>query len=248
MQIHCTASPFLCIDNKRNTNMETLNLPKSVVIKEIIRYEDDVYILNAEAEFCNGWEFRSTPVYMRTDIRGLSEILRLENPSQARKVEDVVLNMLSIGEPPRFDIKEITGDYLLLRNCELVLRSTNGKKISENIHDLPQVVDVFAKVYAEPLQRYLNIEEEFSRDILEKVFSDFQKTFFLIDRGYHIDIASSMTQTNNPISAMIYNKIKQQLDPEEMISSPVAESNEDILEENYMFKELVNSKDEELPF
>ena len=228
--------------------METLNLPKSVVIKEIIRYEEDIYILKAEAEFCTGWEFRLTPVYMRTDIKALSEILRLENPSQARKIEEVVVNMLSIGEPPRFDIKEITGDYLLLCNCELVLLNVNGKTVSENIHDLPQVVDVFSKVYTEPLQRYLNIEEEFSRDILEKVFSDFQKTFFLMDRGYQVDIASAMTQTNNPVSAMIYNKIKQQLDPEETISSPIAQSREEILEENYMFKELTNTKNEELPF
>jgi hypothetical protein len=228
--------------------METLNLPKSVVIKEIIRYEEDIYIIKAEAEFCTGWEFRLTPVYMRADIKALSEILRLENPSQARKIEEVVLNMLSIGEPPRFDIKEITGDYLLLRNCELILRNTSGKTTSENIHDLSQVVDVFTKVYTEPLQRYLNIEEEFSRDILEKVFSDFQKTFFLMDRGYNVDIAAAMTQTNNPLSAMIYNKIKQQLDPEEIVASPVAQSREEILEENYMFKELVNAKSEELPF
>ncbi len=69
-----------------------------------------------------------------------------------------------------------------------------------------------------------------------------------MDRGYSIDTASAMTQTNNPVSAMIYNKIKQQLDPEETITSPVAQSREEILEENYMFKELVNVKNEELPF
>lgn len=228
--------------------METLNLPKSVVIKEIIRYEEDIYIIKAEAEFCMGWEYRLMPVCMRADIKALSEILRLENPGQTKKIEEVVLNMLSIGEPPRFDIKEITGDYLLLCNTELVLRNTSGKTVSEDIHDLPQIVDVFSKVYAEPLERYLNIEKEFSRDILEKVFSDFQKTFFLMDRGYSIDTASAMTQTNNPVSAMIYNKIKQQLDPEETITSPVAQSREEILEENYMFKELVNVKNEELPF
>jgi hypothetical protein len=228
--------------------METLNLPKSVVIKEIIRYEEDIYIIKAEAEFCMGWEFRPMPVYMRADIKALSEILRLENPGQTKKIEEVVLNMLSIGEPPRFDIKEITGDYLLLCNCELVLRNVSGKTVSEDLHDLPQIVDVFSKIYTEPLQRYLNIEKEFSRDILEKVFSDFQKTFFLMDRGYSVDTASAMTQTNNPVSAIIYNKIKQQLDPEEIISAPVAQSREEILEENYMFKELVNIKDEALPF
>jgi hypothetical protein len=228
--------------------METLSLPKSVLIKEIIRYDDDMYILNAEAEFCTGWGYSNTKLYMRADVKVLSEILRLENPAKARKIEDIVLNMLSFGEPPRIDIKELTGGYLLLCNSEIVLKNISGKSFSENVHDLSQIVDVFAKEYTEPLSNYLNLEKEFSSEILEKTFSDFQKTFFLINRGYHVDQASSMMQTNNPISAMIYHKIKQQLDPEEIIFSPVAKSHEDIIEENYIFEELVSVKNNDLPF
>ncbi len=228
--------------------METLHLPKSVLLKEIIRYGEDMYILNAEAAFCSGWEFRVTPVHIRADVKALSEILRLENPIQARKIEDILLNMLGFGEPPRIDIQELTGEYLLLSNSELVLRTTSEKMISENLHDLPQIVDVFAKVNTEPLAHFLNIEKEFSKEILEKTFTDFQKTFFLMERGYHVDAASAMTQTNNPISAMIYDKIKQQLDPEEVIFSVVAQRQEDILEENYSFKEFTDSINDMVPF
>lgn len=228
--------------------METLHLPKSVLLKEIIRYGEDMYILNAEAAFCSGWEFRVTPVHIRADVKALSEILRLENPIQARKIEDILLNMLGFGEPPRIDIQELTGEYLLLSNSELVLRTTSEKMISENLHDLPQIVDVFAKVNTEPLTHFLNIEKEFSKEILEKTFTDFQKTFFLMERGYHVDAASAMTQTNNPISAMIYDKIKQQLDPEEVIFSVVAQRQEDILEENYSFKEFTDSINDMVPF
>ena len=103
-------------------------------------------------------------------------------------------------------------------------------------------------LFRSPLDQFLNIEKEFSKEILEKTFLDFQKTFFLMERGYHVDAASAMTQTNNPISAMIYDKIKQQLDPEEIIFSVVAQSQEDILEENYSFKEVVNSKNDAVPF
>ena len=228
--------------------METLHLPKSVLLKEIIRYGEDMYILNAEAAFCSGWEFRVTPIHIRADVKALSEILRLENPIQARKIEDILLNMLGFGEPPRIDIQELTGEYLLLSNSELVLRTTSEKMISENLHDLPQIVDVFAKVNTEPLAHFLNIEKEFSKEILEKTFADFQKTFFLMERGYHVDAASNMTQTNNPISAMIYDKIKQQLDPEEVIFSVIAQSQEDILEENYNFKEFADSLNDRVPF
>ena len=229
--------------------METLSLPTSVLLKEIIRYEEDMYILNTETEICNGWDSTKANVFMRADVKALAEILRLENPAQARKIEDIVLNMLSIGEPPRIDIKELTGDYLLLSNCEIILKNISGKAFSENIHDLTQVVDVFPKFYSESLSNYLNIEKEFSKEILVKTFSDFQKTFYLIDRGYSFETASAMTQTNNPISAMIYQKIKQQLDPEELINTSfVSQSNEDIIEENYIFKELVNVKNNDLPF
>jgi hypothetical protein len=228
--------------------METLNLPKSVLIKEIIRYEEDMYILKAEAAFCNGWEFRNSSVYMRADVKALSEILRLENPVQCKKIEEVFLNMLSFGEPQRIDILELTGENLLLKNSELVLRAIGGTMVFENLHDMPQVVDVFAKPFIESLDRFLNIEKEFSKEILEKTFSDFQKAFFLMERGYHIDAASAMTQTNNPISAMIYDKIKQQLDPEEIIFSPEAEKQEDILEENYTIKKLVSSENIAVPF
>jgi hypothetical protein len=228
--------------------METLSLPKTVYIKEIIRYEDDLFILNAQAEFCKGWEYQSYPVFIRTDVRALAEILRLENPTQSTKIEDLLLNVLSFGEPPSIDIKALTGDYLQLRNSELVLRSTTGKTVSENIHDLPQIVDVFPKFYGEPLEKYFNLDREFSREILEKTFDDFQKTFFLIDRGYKAELAAALTQTNNPISAMIYHKIKEQLDPEEPIAPAVNKSEEEILEENYTFKELVASKNTELPF
>lgn len=228
--------------------METLHLPKSVLLKEIIRYGEDMYILNAEAAFCSGWEFRVTPVHIRADVKALSEILRLENPIQARKIEDILLNMLGFGEPPRIDIQELTGEYLLLSSSELVVRTTSEKMISENLHDLPQIVDVFAKVHTEPLAHFLNIEKEFSKEILEKIFVDFQKTFFLMERGYHLDAASAMTQTNNPISAMIYDKIKQQLDPEEVIFSVVAQRQEDILEENYSFKEFTDSINDMVPF
>ncbi len=228
--------------------MELLSLPKSVYIKEIIRYEDDLYILNATAEFCTGWDFQSSAIFIRTDVRALAEILRLENPSQSAKIEDLLLNVLSFGEPPCIDIKELTGNYLQLCNSEVVLRSTTGKKVSENVHDLPQVVDVFPRFSAEPLGKYLNLEKEFSREILEKTFFDFQKTFFLIDRGYKTDLAASLTYTNNPVSALIYHKIKEQLDPEETIVSPVGQSREDILEENYVFGEFQNTEDAELPF
>lgn len=228
--------------------METLNLPKSVQIKEVIRYEDDLYILNAQVEFCTGWEYQSCPVFIRTDVKALAEILRLEKATQADKIEDLLLNMLSFGEPPRIDIKALTGDYLQLCNSEIVLKSISGKKVSENIHDLPQIVDVFPKFSAEPLSQYLNLEKEFSKDILEKTFFDFQKTFFLVDRGYKADLAAALTYTNNPVSAMIYHKIKEQLDPEEMMASPVVKTEEEILEENYIFKEVVNTKNKELPF
>jgi hypothetical protein len=245
MQIYCIVRVFLCINKKRN--METLHLPKSVLLKEIIRYGEDMYILNAEAAFCSGWEFRVTPVHIRADVKALAEILRLENPAQTRKIEDILLNMLGFGEPPRIDIQELTGDFLLLRNCELVVRTTSEKMISENLHDLPQIVDVFAKPQIESLEHFLTIEKEFSKEILEKTFNDFQKMFFLMERGYHVDAASAMTQTNNPISAMIYEKIKQQLDPEEVIFS-VAQSREEILEENYSFQEFVDSKNDAVPF
>ena len=228
--------------------METLHLPKSVIIKEIIRYEEDMYILNAEATFCTGWEFRSTSLHIRSDVRALAEILRLENPAQTKPLEDILLNMLSFGEPPRIDIRELTGNFLALQNSELIIRTTTENMRSENLHDLPQIADVFAKFYTEPLDRFLNIEKEFSKEILEKTFTDFQKTFFLMERGYSIEAASAMTQTNNPISAMIYDKIKQQLDPEEVIFSVVAQSQEEILEENYNFKEVVNSKNDAVPF
>ncbi len=248
VQIYCIPTSFLCIKQKEIELMEILSLPKSILVKEIIRYEEDLFILNAEAEICTGWDFKSCPVFIRTDVRALGEILRLENPSQAAKIEDLLLNMLSFGEPPRIDIKALTGDYFQLRNTELVLRSDKGKKVSENIHDLPQIVDVFPKFHSEKLGSYLNLEKEFSKDILEKTFSDFQKTFYLIDRGYKVELAATLTQTNNPISSMIYNKIKEQLDPEETISSPVGQSQEDIIEENYMFKEFLNVKNTELPF
>lgn len=228
--------------------METLNLPKSVLIKEIIRYEEDMYILKAEAAFCSGWEFRNSSVYMRADVKALAEILRLENPAQTKKIEEVFLNMLSFGEPQRIDILELTGEYLLLKNSELVLRAIGGSITFEQVHDMPQVVDVFAKPFIEPLDRFLNIEKEFSKEILEKTFFDFQKAFFLMERGYHIDAASAMTQTNNPISAMIYDKIKQQLDPEEIIFSPEGETKEDILEENYTIEKLVSSENIAVPF
>jgi hypothetical protein len=228
--------------------MEIVSLPKSVHIKEIIRYEEDLFILNAEAEFCTGWEYQSCPIFIRTDVRALAEILRLENATQSTKIEDLLLNMLSFGEPPSIDIKALTGDYLLLRNTELVLKSMTGKKVSENIQDLPQIVDVFPKFHGELLSSYLNLEKEFSREILEKTFGDFQKTFFLIDRGYKPELAATLTQTNNPISALIYNKIKDQLDPEETITSPVAKSQEEILEENYTFKEFATLRNTELPF
>jgi hypothetical protein len=129
-----------------------------------------------------------------------------------------------------------------------VLRSTTSKKVSENIHDLPQVVDVFPTFHADRLDRYLNLAQEFSREILEKTFANFQKSFYLIDRGYSSEMAGSMTQTNNPISVLIYQKIKQQVDPEETTSNPVAQSQEEILEENYCFQELVNVKNTLLPF
>lgn len=247
VQIHCSPPPFLCI-NKKEIEMETLSLPKSVHIKEIIRYEDDLFILNAQAEFCTGWEYQSYPVFIRTDVRALAEILRLENPTQSTKIEDLLLNVLSFGEPPSIDIKALTGDYLQLCNTELVLRSTTGKAVSENIHDLPQIVDVFPKFHGESLTKYFNLEQEFSKEILEKTFLDFQKTFFLIDRGYKADLAATLTHTNNPISALIYNKIKEQLEPEEIIFTPVSKSEEEILEENYTFKEFAAIKNTELPF
>lgn len=249
MQIYCIVSSFICI-NKR-TKMETLNLPKSVLIKEIIRYEEDMFILKAEAVFCSGWEFKTTSIYMRADVKALAEILRLENPTQTRKIEEVFLSMLNIGEPQRIDILELTGDYLALRNSELVLRTIGGTIIFEHLHDMPQVVDVFAKFSTEPLDRFLDIEKEFSKEILEKTFNDFQKTFFLMERGYHVDAASAMTQTNNPISALIYDKIKSQLEPEETVvasSVPVAQSQEEILEENYSFNELISSRNDAVPF
>ncbi len=228
--------------------METLSLPKSVLIKEIIRYEEDMYILNAEAEFCTGWEYSTSSIYIRTDVKALAELLRLENPILSGKIEDVLLSMLSFGEPSRIDIKQLTGDYLLLCNSELVLSTTGDKKTSESIHDLAQIVDVFAKFHTEPLGLYLNIEKEFSKEILERNFNDFQKAFFLINRGYNATVAAELTQTNNPVSAMIYNKIKQQLAPEETIVVPIAKSQEDIIEENYSFKELVGAYNTDLPF
>ncbi len=185
---------------------------------------------------------------MRADVRALAEILRLENPTQTKKIEEVFLNMLNFGEPQRIDIMELTGAYLQLQNSELVLRTIGGSMVYEHLHDMPQVVDVFAKFFTEPLDKYLNLEKEFSKDILEKTFSDFQKTFFLMERGYHVDAASAMTQTNNPISAMIYDKIKEQLEPEEIIFSPEAETKEDILEENYTIEKLISSGNDAVPF
>lgn len=228
--------------------METLSLPKSILIKEIIRYEDDLYILNTEAAFCTGWDYQTTNVYIRTDVKALAEILRLEDPSQSANIEDQLLNMLSFGKPPRIDIKNLTGGYLELRNSELILSTFSRKYVSDNIHELPQIADVFPRFDTEPLEQYLNLAMEFSKEILEKTFFDFQKMFYLMDRGYSVETASAMTQTNNPISALIYQKIKDQLDPEETISSPLALSNEDILEENYSFKEIVDAKSTELPF
>lgn len=228
--------------------METLSLPKSVLIKEIIRYEEDLYILNTEATFCTGWDVQTTNVYIRTDVKALAEILRLENPSQSAQIEDQLLNMLSFGKPPRIDIKELTGGCLQLRNSEIVLSSFSRKYVSDNIHELPQIADVFPRFDTEPLEQYLNLAMEFSKEILEKTFFDFQKMFYLMDRGYSVEAASALMQINNPISAMIYQKIKDQLDPEETISSPIAQSNEEILEENYSFKEVVDAKSTELPF
>ncbi|HVD98509.1 MAG TPA: hypothetical protein VNB90_09925 [Cytophagaceae bacterium] len=228
--------------------METLSLPKSILIKEIFRYEEDLYILNAETTSCAGWDFQSSAMFIRTDIKALSEILRLENPSQSASIEELLLNMLSYGEPPRIDIKSLTGDYLRLRKSEVVLSNPTNKPLSDNIHDLPQIVDVFPTFEIASLSDYLNLEQEFSKEILEKTFFDFQKTFFLIDRGYTVDAASAMTQTNNPISALIYQKIKDQLDPQEIIFTPEAQSEEDILEENYTIKEFLNLRNTELPF
>ena len=69
-----------------------------------------------------------------------------------------------------------------------------------------------------------------------------------MERGYHVDAASAMTQTNNPISALIYDKIKQQLDPEETVVTVVAQSQEDILEENYGNRSFVNTRNDVVPF
>ena len=228
--------------------METLSLPKSVLLKEIIRYEEDMYILNAEAEFYTGWEYTNRSLYIRADVKALSELLRLENPLYTGKIEDVLLSMLSFGEPSRIDIKELTGDYLLLRNSEIILKNfSSTATLSGSIHDLAQLIDVFPTFYTQSLGHYLTLENEFSKEILEKNFYDFQKAFFLIDRGYKPEVSAALTHTNNPISAMIYTKIKLQLDPEETVS-PIATSNEDIIEENYSFNELVTANNSNLPF
>lgn len=229
--------------------METLSLPKSVLLKEIIRYEEDMFILNAEVEFCTGWENTTRTIYIRTDVKALAEVLRLENPLLADKIEDVLVNMLSFGEPSRIDIKLLTGDYLLLRNSEVVLSMSTEKKYSDSIHDLAMIVDVFPTFQNEPLSSYLNLENEFSKEILEKNFDDFQKAFYLINRGYVAAVAAELTQTNNPIAALIYNKIKQQLAPEEESAPIEAKREEDIIEENYSFTEWVSvSTNNDLPF
>ncbi|HSZ25845.1 MAG TPA: hypothetical protein VK766_09015 [Cytophagaceae bacterium] len=227
--------------------MKTLHLPESVILKEIIRCSEDCYILHTESVFFEGWTFQSATVYMRADVKALAEILRLENPFQTRKIEEVLLNMLNVGEPPRIDIKELTGDSLSLRNSEVIVQGNYKKTSTKNFASLPEIVDVFTKVYTTQLGHYLKIEKEFSKDILEKTFSDFQKTFFLIDRGYAPEMASAMTHTNNPVSAMIYHKIKQQLDPEETIM-PTVVSEESMPEEKYSFSEHVPVSNNELPF
>jgi hypothetical protein len=228
--------------------MKTPNIPKAVKVKEIIRYTDDVYVLIAEASFCTGWDFESQEVHIKADVGVLAEILRLENSSQAGQIEEVLLNMLSYGQPPQVDIKELTGDYLALKNSELVVRYDSGKPSLYPQYNLPVIIDVFARFEAIPLAQYLHLENEFSADILTRTFADFQKLFFLIDRGYESEAASRMTQTDNPLAAMVYNKIKALLDPEEVSTPMASHGNDPFEEERYIFSELLTAEQNGVPF
>ncbi len=226
--------------------MGKLELPKQVTINEIIRYDENMYLLAIEGDFCKGWEFQKITKYIRADIHTLSEVLRIENTKQSRAIEEVFLTMLLKGEPPRTDIKELTGAYLMLKRTELVIRDLNCEGVEESIHSLPQLVDVLSMIKSERLSAYLHLEKEFSKEILEQTFEAFQRMFVLIDRGYTVDEASSMTNTNNPISALIYSKIKEQLSPEEIV--PASESKEDKIEENYVAEKVPVFKTAKLPF
>ena len=225
--------------------MEKLELPQSVVVKEIIRYEEEMYLLDVDANFYSGWEYSRKNILLRADIRTLSELLRVENTKQTMQIEDVFLTMLTHGEPPRVDIKELTGKYLELNTAELIFKNVGQYENPLSINDLPQLVDVFSKVKTEALGNFLNLEKEFSKDILEIVYEDFQKTFALVDRGYTIESASSLMHTNNPIAALIYSKIKEQFQEETHISAKVEEEK---LEENYINKGFRLAESVSVPF
>lgn len=225
--------------------MEKLELPQSVVVKEIIRYEEEMYLLDVDASFYFGWEYSRKNLLVRADIRTLSELLRIENTKQTMQIEDVFLTMLTHGEPPRVDIRELTGKYLEINTAELVFKNVGQYENPLSINDLPQLVDVFSKVKVDSLGNFLNLEKEFSKEILEKVYENFQKTFALVDRGYTIESASSLMHTNNPISALIYSKIKEQFQEETTVSVKVEEEK---LEENYINKVFKLAEKVSLPF
>jgi len=226
--------------------MEKLELPKQVIISEIIRYDENMYLLAIQGVFCTGWEFQKSNKYIRADIHTLSELLRIENTKQSAAIEEVFLTMLTLGEPPRTDIKELTGSPLTLKRSELIIRELHCEGMEESIHSLPQLLDVLPKIKTDVLSNYLHLEKEFSKEILEQTFEAFQRMFVLIDRGYTVEEASSMTHTNNPISALIYSKIKEQVCPEEII--PTSVSKEEKIEENYIIEKLHVLKTAKLPF
>jgi len=217
--------------------MEKLILTNSILIKEIILIEEDMYFLNVDMTMGHGWQTQVRSALIRTDIKSLSELLRLENPQQSRKIEDVVVNMLCFGKPPKIDICELTGAYLKIQNSEWVLRV-----LSKEL----QLVDVFPTFYHSPLSTYLNLKEEACAEILEKTFNDFQKAFYLIERGYTTEEAAALTETNNALAVLTYNKIKEAFGVIE--NSTTSQCNEDIIEENFVPEKFVREMEEVVPF
>ena len=81
---------------------------------------------------------------------------------------------------------------------------------------------------------------------LRQIEQDALRTARLNELGYQVIRFTNEEVFEN--SELVVLKIKQQLDPEETIVSPVAQSKEEIIEENYSFKELVSLTNTELPF
>lgn len=215
-----------------------LRLPKTIKIKEIIRHDDDMFLLTADLEFQRGWAVETTTECLRVDMKVLSELLRFENPSQTDQIENLVVTMATLGIPPIVDIKALTGEFLEVRHCELVLTGS-GEQVA--------VLDVFAKRYHEPLGTYVNLETEFSKEIVELAFTAFRKAFYLIERGYTKEEAALLTETNNPIAVLIYQKLESALSLDE-VNTVEAKKQEEVLVENFNEEKWMSKNSEYVPF